>query len=102
MDLVDTTIPVGGVLVADAVIAPAVIDYVMSDNSSSETFTDVNSFDPSIYRRLSMQEDMKTYAIERVSNEFDLFLQYGNEMTDGAVMSPEFLAFNNYLGSLGV
>lgn len=96
-------IAVGGTLVTGNTVAPVTQPYTLTRNSSSDLYSDMNAFDDSIYRILSMQDDMKTIAIQgKVSSEFELFLQYGERLTAGETMSQEFVAFNTYLGSLGV
>lgn len=102
--VLDTTvITTGGALIAGSTVAPAAQPYTLTRNSSSDLYSDIDSFDDSIYRILSMQDDMKTVSIQgKVSNEFELFLSYGEQLTAGHEMSPEFVAFDSYLGSLGV
>lgn len=108
MGLVVKTIPTGGVLVSTgSTHGPGYgvvqTGYALTSNTSSDLFSDVNSFDTSIYRILSMQDDMKTVAIQgTISNEFELFLKYATDLSLGNQMSEGFIAFNNYLGSLGV
>lgn len=103
MGLIVENIPAGGVYVPKAAIAPANVQYVFTNNASSDLFTDVNAFDTSIYRILSMQDDMKTVAIQgQVNSEFELFLKYAEEKTLGTNVGAGFDALDSYLGSLGV
>ena len=81
---------------------PSVGGRVCTDGSSSSGVTDLRSFDRTLYRVFSMQDDMKvlTYPA-RVRSEFDLFLQYAEAKTAGEVDS-NFNMLDEYLGSLGV
>lgn len=101
---VDTTVSKGGTYIENNYVVPiATIERVFSNNTSSDVFSDVNSFDTSIYRILSMQDDMKTYTIKGlISDEFELFMQYAEDMTKGLSVTDGFIAMNEYLGSLGV
>jgi len=75
---------------------------VCTDGSSSSNYEETGSFDMSIYRRFSMQDDMKTLEYpDKVKNEFELYLQYAEAKTLGAV-DAEFDSLDEYLGSVGV
>ena len=75
---------------------------VCTDGSSSSNYEETGSFDRSIYRIFSMQDDMKTLVYpDRVRSEFDLFLQYAQAKTLGAV-DVSFNSLDTYLGSIGV
>lgn len=114
MGLVVSTIPAGGTLVSTTVskggtyipVTPTGgvhTGYKFTGNTSSDLFTLEDTFDTSIYRILSMQDDMKTIAIQGVvSSEFELYLKYAEDLTAGNPVSVGFIALNNYLGSLGV
>ena len=75
---------------------------VCTDGSSSSGWEDEGSFDKTIYNILSKQDDMKTLVYpDRVRSEFDLFLQYAQAKTLGAV-DVSFNSLDTYLGSIGV
>lgn len=75
---------------------------VCTEGSSSSKWEDNGSFDKTIYRRFSMQDDMKTLVYpSRVRDEFDLFLQYAEAKTLGAV-SEDFDLLDAHLGLVGV
>ena len=100
---VPVNVPVSGVHIPIASVTPANVPYVLTNNTSSELFTNENAFDTSIYRILSMQDDMKTVAIQgQVNSEFELFLKYAEEKTLGSNVGAGFDALDSYLGSLGV
>jgi hypothetical protein len=75
---------------------------VCTDGSSSSNYEETGSFDMSIYRILSMQNDMKTieYPI-KVCNEFDLYLQYAEDNYDG-IVNVNFDSLDEYLGTIGI
>lgn len=76
---------------------------IFTDNSSSDLYTEHNVFDNSIYRILSMQNNMKTYMLHnKPRNEFDVFLVEGEKLTSSGIASSNFIALNEYLGSLGI
>lgn len=75
---------------------------VCTDGSSSSPYEETLSFDKSIYRVFSMQDDMKTLVYPvRVKSEFDLFLQYAEAKTLGQV-DANFDILDAYLGTIGV
>lgn len=75
---------------------------VCTDGGSSSNYEETGSFDMSIYRVFSMQDDMKTLVYPRkVKNEFDLFLQYAEAKTLGAV-NASYDALDEYLGTIGI
>jgi hypothetical protein len=75
---------------------------VCTESSSSSNYEETGSFDMSIYRRFSMQDDMKTLpAVTRAKNEFELFVQYAEAKALGAV-STSFDSLDTYLGTVGV
>lgn len=79
------------------------VAYIFTDNSSSDLYTSEDVFDRTIYRKLSMQDNMKTVDVPvRVTNEFDVFLNECEKLTNNETVSDNFIAFNNYLGSLGI
>lgn len=103
MGLITVTVPLGGMYVAPTSLPIVTPPYVLTANSSSDVYSDINAFDDSIYRILSMQDDMKTVSIQgQVSNEFELFLKYAEDLTAGLPVGANFVAFNNYLGTIGV
>lgn len=75
---------------------------VCTDGSSSSNYEETGSFDMSIYRVFSMQDDMKVldYPV-RVRNEFELFLQYAEAKTIG-VTNTSFDSLDTYLGTIGI
>lgn len=76
---------------------------VCTDGSSSSNYEETGSFDRSIYRIFSMQDDMKTLpAFVRARNEFDLFLQYAEAKTAGGPANANFDSLDLFLGSIGV
>jgi hypothetical protein len=76
---------------------------VATDGSSSSNDEDSISFDKSIYRILSMQDDMKILkAPIRVRNEFDRFLDDAIKKTNGATYNVAFDSMSSYLGTIGV
>ena len=90
----------------NSVIITPITEYsnvgrVCTDNSSSSTFEDTGSFDKTIYRVFSMQDDMKTLVYpERVKNEFDLYIQYAQNKSS---MNDEYFnSLDEHLGSIGV
>lgn len=95
-------IPTINTLVSTAVPIP-VFTRVCTDGSSSSDITDSKSFDKTLYRVLSMQDDMKTLQEPmRARNEFDLFIQYAEAKTDGAGYDSRFDQLDAYLGTIGV
>lgn len=76
---------------------------VCTDSTSSSGNQDSNSFDHTLYRVLSMQDDMKTLQYpSRVRNEFELFIEYATKKTNGEMYDSRFDQLDAYLGSLGV
>lgn len=75
---------------------------VCTDGSSSSPYEETLSFDKTIYRIFSKQDDMKTlvYPI-KVRSEFDLFLQYAETKTLGNV-DANFDVLDTYLGTIGI
>lgn len=95
------------------VISTAVMDTTISDHtangrvctdgSSSSMPEDDGSFDKSIYRVFSMQDDMKTLAYNgRPRNEFEQFLEDAENKTAGLGYNTTFDSLDIYLGSIGV
>lgn len=77
-------------------------DKVCTGGSTSSNYEEVSSFDKTIYRVLSRQEEMKTLKYpDRIRNEFDLFLQYGERVDSGEAITS-FAPLDEYLGSIGV
>ena len=92
MGLITETIPVH---------VPA--SRVCTDGSSSSGYEETGSFDRTIYRVLSMQDDMKTLVEPiRARNEFDLFIQYAEAKTDGTLSDTNFDSLDEFLGNIGV
>ena len=76
---------------------------VCTDGSSSSGNQDSSSFDRTLYRVFSMQDDMKTLQYpSRVRNEFELFIEYATKKTNGEMYDSRFDQLDAYLGSLGV
>lgn len=114
MGLVEKVIPIvsNATVVTTAIVTNAYVPsnsiavvvqtgYKFTSNTSSDLFSDVDAFDTSIYRILSMQDDMKTVAIRGVvSDEFEMFLKYAEDLTSGKSVSEGFVSINTYLGSL--
>jgi hypothetical protein len=76
---------------------------VATDGSSSSNAEDGVSFDKSIYRILSMQDDMKTLqAPIRIRSEFDRFLDDAIKKTNIIAYNIAFDSINSYLGTIGV
>lgn len=105
----NVTVPITSIkAVANHIVTPQPVGavstgIVFTENSSSDVFNKPSVVDASIYRILSMQNDMKTYTIGgKLNNEFSLFMSMGNKLTAGTLNNTSFVAFNNYLGSLGV
>lgn len=74
---------------------------VLTDGSSSSTVEDTGSFDKTIYRLFSMQDDMKTLVYpDRVKNEFDLYLQYAEAKTLGTVDAVDHTQSHRYYEAL--
>ena len=75
---------------------------ICTQGSSSSAYSRHFSFDKTIYNVLSMRDDMKiiTYP-DSIKNEFDLFLQYAEAKTNGAV-DTDFDLLDEYLGSIGI
>lgn len=77
-------------------------DEVCTDGSTSSEVIAIGSFDKTIYRKLSSQEEMKVVELpERIKNEWDLFLINATEYANGSTVEG-FTAINDYLGSLGL
>lgn len=95
-------LPTANVAVVGAVATHIPLQRVCTDGSSSSSFEDIGSFDKTIYRLLSMQDDMKTLQIPvRIKNEFELFLQYAEAKTLGAI-DPWFDSLDAFLGQIGI
>lgn len=76
---------------------------VCTDGSSSSNYEETGSFDKSLYRIFSMQDDMKTLpALGRVRNEFDLYIQYAEAKTAGGPADAYFDSLDLFLGSVGL
>lgn len=77
--------------------------HVCTDGSSSSNWEDTISFDKSIYRILSMQDDMKTlqYPI-KIRTEFDRFLEEATKKTNSLGYNTSFDTLDEYLGTIGV
>jgi len=76
---------------------------VCTDGSSSSSITDSVSIDKTVYRVLSMQDDMKVLQEPvRVRNEFDLFIEYAEKKTAGNVYDSGFDQLDAHLGTIGV
>jgi membrane protease subunit (stomatin/prohibitin family) len=76
---------------------------VATEGSSSSNAEDTISFDKSIYRVLSMQDDMKTLQVPtRIRSEFDRFLDDAINKTNGTAYNVAFDSINSYLGTIGV
>jgi len=77
-------------------------DEVCTDGSTSSEVIAIGSFDKTIYRKLSSQEEMKVVELpERIKNEWDLFLVNATDYANGSTVEG-FTAINDYLGSLGL
>lgn len=77
--------------------------HVCTDGSSSSSWEDILSFDKSIYRVFSMQDDMKTLHIPpRIKTEFDRFLDESIKKTNNVGYNTAFDSLNEYLGTIGV
>ena len=75
---------------------------VCTEGSGSSLWNETGSMDMSIYRIFSMQDDMKVLTEPvRTRNEFDLFLQYAEAKTLGAV-DTKYDSLDEYLGTIGV
>ena len=71
--------------------------------SDSSLFDNNSVFDCTTYNCLSRLEEMKTLVYpDRVKSEFDLYIKYAEEKTNGVVHNNGFDLFDNYLGSIGV
>ena len=78
-------------------------EIVCTEGSGSSLWNETGSLDMSIYRIFSMQDDMKTISYpDRIKNEFDLFIQYGDKKTKGELVTSEFNEFDAFLGKIGV
>jgi hypothetical protein len=76
---------------------------VETDGSSSSNAEDSISFDKSIYRVFSMQDDMKTLQVPtRIRSEFDRFLDDAIKKTNGTAYNVAFDSVDSYLGTIGV
>ena len=76
---------------------------VCTEGGTSSGYDDTASFDKSIYRLLSMQDDMKTIVLPTIQkNEWDLFLTQAHLKTAGLVYNTAFDSLNEYLGTIGV
>lgn len=73
--------------------------YVVTDGSSSDTGERLNRFDNSVYRIMSSTSDMKTLEYpELIKSEFDKFLEQAERKQLTGESTPEFDAFDEYLG----
>lgn len=90
-------------LITETITTHVPVGRVCTDGSSSSTFEDVGSFDRTIYRVFSMQDDMKILNEPvRTRNEFDLFVTYAVGKTNGTLSDTNFDSLNDYLGTIGV
>jgi hypothetical protein len=92
-----------------AVVTPAPVYRIhtqlriATDGSSSSNAEDSISFDKSIYRVFSMQDDMKTLQVPtRIRSEFDRFLDDAIKKTNGTAYNVAFDSVDSYLGTIGV
>lgn len=98
----NVVLPTANLAVVDVIAIHIPLQRVCTDGSSSSTFEHVGSFDTTIYRIFSMQDDMKTLQMPvRVKNEFELFLQYAEAKTLGAI-DPWFDSLDTFLGQIGI
>lgn len=101
MGLITETIPNSNVSITET-IPINVTNVICTDGSSSNLFDIDGVIDGTIYRVLCMQDDMKFLDYpDRIRNEFDLYIKYAEEAKSGKIDS-RFLAFDTYLGSIGV
>lgn len=102
--VVSSTATVISPAVMDAPIVDHTANYrVCTDGSSSSMSEDTGSFDKSIYRVFSMQDDMKTLTYNgRPRNEFEQFLEDAESKTAGLGYNTTFDSLDSYLGSVGV
>lgn len=104
MGLVIIDVPV---YTGSTVVVP-VPDYIpvyriCTDGSSSSRDEEVGSIDKTLYRILSMQDDMKTVVKPiRARNEFELFLLEASNKTDSLEYNSAFDSLDEYLGNVGV
>ena len=90
-------------LVTPTIVVKHSATRVCTDGSSSSDYTSGNSFDKSIYRLLSMQDDMKTLMYpDRVKSEFDSFIEQATLKDAGLVYNTAFDSLDEYLGTIGV
>jgi hypothetical protein len=76
---------------------------VATDGSSSSNSEDSISFDKSIYRILSMQDDMKVLQVPtRIRSEFDRFLYDAINKTNRVAYNSSFDSLDEYIGTIGV
>ena len=76
---------------------------VCTEGSSSSNYEEGQSFDKTIYRIFSMQDDMKTYSFNgRVRNEFEQFISDAISKTEMLGYNTAFDSLDEYLGTLGV
>lgn len=100
--IVETPLQQNTNVVDDSTVVHVPAGRVCTDGGSSSNYEETGSFDMSIYRVFSMQDDMKTLVYPRkVKNEFDLFLQYAEAKTLGAV-NASYDALDEYLGTIGI
>jgi hypothetical protein len=73
-----------------------------ADSSSFTWMLDPNIEDSSVKKILDRRFEMVSLTYPtRIKTEFDVFLKYAQEKTDGAT-NANFDAFDNYLGLIGV
>ena len=100
--VVDEPNVVATVSASDANVIYVVDGRICTQGSSSSAYSRHFSFDKTIYNVLSMRDDMKIIAYpDSIKNEFDLFLQYAEAKTNGAI-DADFDLFDEYLGSIGI
>lgn len=105
MGLVVVDVPdyIGGVPITTSIPGYVPVYRVCTDGSSSSRDEEVESFDKTLYRLLSMQDDMKTVIKpSRARNEFELFLLEASNKTDNLEYNSAFDSLDEYLGNIGV
>ena len=92
-----------GITPVDTSITVHVPVVVCTDGGTSSDYEATKSFDKTIYRVLSMQNDMKTLEYpERVMNEFESFIEQATLKTNGLEYNTAFDSLDEYLGTIGV
>ena len=92
-----------GLVPVDTSITVHVPVVVCTDGGTSSDYEATKSFDKTIYRVLSMQEDMKTIEYPgRVMNEFDSFIEQATLKDAGLEYNTAFDSLDEYLGTIGV